>query len=462
MTDDALTRQGGDWRIVGISLRSKDIAECLNAQNGLFTLIERAAAETNTRVVGAIERVIGGDAKATLDALCDPAIRIVTLTVTEKGYGIDRESRAPDKNDPVVAVDLSQPNAPSGVLGLLVAAIKRRRAAGHVPFTVLSCDNLPGNGGLLRDGVTGFARGVGDDELADWIADTIAFPSSMVDRITPAPTNETAEEALRQTGCNDRAAVETEPFVQWIIEDSFPSGRPAWEAGGALFVPDVAPYERMKLTMLNGSHTMLAYAGFLSGRPFVRDVMADPDFRVLVTRHHRAAANLMEPLSGVDFEDYASALSDRFANPAIAHETYQIAMDGTQKLPQRIFQPAADAIAMDQNPRPFAFAAAMWMRYCLGRHDDGITYALRDPRAEELTAAIGNSEGSAVSISDAIHGLPHLIPERLASEPVWRAHVEDVLSGALDQGCPAVIRREVSRETETSFHHTEFRGTMSA
>lgn len=444
MTDDAIASQGGDWRIIAVSLRSRDLADRLNAQNGLYTLIERNRAGTSARVVGAIERVIAADAAATLGTLCDPGIRIVTLTVTEKGYGIDRESRLPDSNHPSVAADLGQPEAPCGVLGLLVAAMKRRRTEGSPPLTLLSCDNLPENGALLRDGVLGFARLTGSDELADWIESNIAFPSSMVDRITPASTVDTLSEALKQTGCNDQAAVETEPFIQWVIEDNFASGRPQWEAGGTLFVKDVTPYERMKLTMLNGSHSMLAYAGFLSGCNYVRDVMNDLDLSALIWRHHKAAADLLQPLPGINFNDYATALAERFANPLIAHETFQIAMDGSEKLPQRIFQPAIEALNAKKDIRPFAFTTAMWMRFCLRRHDDGKCYDLHDPRTEELATAIDTTNHSASGISDAIHTLPQLIPQRLVSDPLWRAAIEEILSTALNDGCRAAIQREAA------------------
>ena len=355
MTDDALAKQGGDWRIIGVSMRRKDIANNLNRQNGLYTVLERGSTATTARVIAAIDHAIAADAPATLDALCDPRVRVVTITVTEAGYGIERESRMPDASNSIVAADLATPASPAGVLGMLVASIARRREAGDVPFTVLSCDNLPDNGSLVRDGVVGFARAIGDEDLADWIVSNITFPSCMVDRITPAPTIETQLEAARQTGCEDKASVETEPFTQWIVEDNFPSGRPHWEAGGALFTTDVTPYERMKLTMLNGCHSMLAYAGFLTNKTFVRDVMVDVDLDALVQRHFQAASGLLQPLEGIDFNNYAAELTDRFSNPAIAHETFQIATDGSQKLPQRIFQTAVEALDAQQNIRPFAF-----------------------------------------------------------------------------------------------------------
>ena len=442
MTDDALAKHGGNWRIAGVSLRSTEGADCLNKQNGLYTLLERSQSATTARVIASIDHVIGADAKATLALLSEATIRIVTLTVTEAGYGINRESRLPDADYSVVANDLSDPENPTGVLGLIVASIVRRRESGIVPFTVLSCDNLPGNGALLRDGVVGFARAVYGDELADWIRNDIAFPNSMVDRITPASTQSTLLEATRQTGCDDRSAVETESFTQWIIEDNFTSGRPQWEAGGALFVNDVTPYERMKLTMLNGAHSMLAYAGFLAGCTHVRDVMQDEALSLLVSRHIRAAASVLKPLPSVDFNEYALVLLDRFANPAIAHETYQIATDGTQKIPQRIFEPALAAMDAGHDIRPYAFATAMWMRFCLQRSDEGARFELRDPRATEITAAISSAEQYPKALSYHFHLLPNFIPKRLANNDQWRADIDDVLGTAMSAGCRAAITRE--------------------
>jgi len=443
ITDDALAKHGGDWRIAGVCLRSKDSAKNLNEQNGLYTLIERDQSATTARVIASIDHVIAADPKATLALLSDAAIRIVTLTVTEAGYGINRENRLPDKSNLVVARDLTDPENPTGVLGLLVASIARRREAGCVPFTVLSCDNLSGNGALLRDGVIGFARATFGAELAQWIKNNIAFPNSMVDRITPASTDDTRIVAAQQTGCDDLAAVEAEPFIQWVIEDNFNSGRPQWEHGGAIFVSDVSPYEQMKLTMLNGAHSMLAYSGFLTACKHVRDVMHDEALSILVNRHINAAASVLKPLPGVDLNEYGLALADRFANPAIAHDTYQIAADGTQKLPQRIFEPALAAIDAQLDTRPYAFATAMWMRFCLQHHDEGARYELHDPRAAEITIAISGAGQDASDLSHRFHALPDLIPARLADNQQWRTNIDKVLGTILNSGCRAAITREV-------------------
>lgn len=375
-----------------------------------------------------------------LAALTDPATRIVTLTVTEKAYGIDRASMTADAEHPAVAEDLARPGAPRGVLGLLTEAIRRRKSHGTPPFTVLCCDNLPDNGGLLRAGVVDFARRQ-DVALADWIAAEIAFPASMVDRITPAATPRTLADAQALTGCEDRAAVEAELFPQWVIEDRFRGGRPAWEAGGALFVGEVGPYEAMKLRMLNGSHSMLAYAGFLSGKRFMHETVADTVLSRLIARHMRAAAATLQPVPAIDLPGYAAELLRRFANPALAHETYQIAMDGTEKLPQRLLSPAFETLRAGNDLRPFAFAVAAWMRYALGRDEAGQPYALRDPREADIRTAL-QSATTAEAVSEALHRLPRLFPAGLAGDARWRMAVSQALAPMLAQGMAVACRLE--------------------
>lgn len=443
MTDAALAASGGDWRITGISLRSTAMRHALAPQNGLYTLLTRGTKGTRARVIGALAGVIAADKVATLLALCEPAVRVVTLTVSEKGYGVDRATGEPDPSHPAVVADLADPGSPSGTLGLLAGALGRRRAAGIPPFSVLSCDNLPENGMLLAKGVAGFARAAGDAALADWIATNVAFPSSMVDRITPAATEKTLVDAAHATGCTDLAAVEAEAFCQWVIEDDFPQGRPAWEAGGAIFVADVMPYERMKLTMLNGTHSMLAYAGILAGHRYVRDVMADCGFAKLVMRHLKAAAAELPPLEDLDLAAYAADLADRFRNPGIAHETSQIAMDGSEKMPQRIFAPALSALDNGHNPRPFAFATAAWMAYLAEASSPRSAYPLRDPREAEIRAALGAAQPEAEAVLAATASLPRLVPERLYASSTWRAEVAEVLGSILETGMPATIDREL-------------------
>jgi fructuronate reductase len=446
-TDDALAADGGDWRITGVSLRSLDVAEALNPQDGLYTLLERGPHGTAARIIGGVSRVIVAPQEpgAALAAMAAPETRIVSLTVTEKAYGIDRAANDIDPAHPSIAPDLHTPRKPAGAVGLLAEALRMRREAGLTPFTALCCDNLPENGALLRAGVLDFSRRT-EPALADWIAGAVAFPSTMVDRITPAPTAATLAEVARRIGFEDAGAVETEAFSQWVIEDRFSAGRPAWEVGGAIFVEDVAPYERMKLRMLNGTHSMLAYAGFLSGHRYVRDVLGDPTLARLVARHLTAAAGTLAPLAGIDLDAYARALAGRFANPAIAHETYQIAMDGTEKLPQRIVTPAVEVAARGGDLRSFAFAAAGWMRYALGRTDSGERYALRDPREAEIARTIAKCGGSPREIVAALHALPGLFPHELVGHPAWTDEVADILGVMLERGMAGAVTEEARRE----------------
>ncbi|MEP2029789.1 MAG: mannitol dehydrogenase family protein [Paracoccaceae bacterium] len=429
-TDTALAAEGGDWRITGVSLRSTDTADQLNPQNGLYTVLGRATSGTTARVIAALDKVLVGprDGDAILEAMETPQTRIVSLTVTEKAYGINRRTYRADLDHPAVNADLMTPQTPTGVLGFITEALRRRRANGVAPFTVLSCDNLPENGKLLHSGVLDFARRI-DPDLSDWIEKEVAFPSTMVDRITPASTQETYDDAHALTGCRDLAAVETEPFSQWVIEDRFTSGRPAWEAGGAIFVKDVQPYELMKLRMLNGAHSMLAYLGVMMGCTYVRDVMARPELAQLVERHIGAAQATLPKLAGVDLDEYRHELMARFANRAIAHRTGQIAMDGTEKLPQRIFSPACDALQMGSDISPFAFSVAVWMFFCAS--NGGSCGGLNDPRVNEITQCLQTAT-SPQQISDALHGLPGLFPEMLKQSSDWRQAVTSNLKDLLD------------------------------
>mgnify|MGYP001174095375 CR=1 FL=1 len=446
-TDSALGHEGGDWRIEGISLRSTDIADALNPQDGLYTLIVRREEGVSARVIGSIRRVIAAarEREAALAALAVPETRIASVTVTEKADGIERARGAVDTAHPAIAADLANPRAPVGVIGMLVEGLRLRREKSLTPYTVLCCDNLPDNGSLVRAGVLDFARRI-DPALAGWIESNVAFPATMVDRITPAATDATLAEAERLTGLADHAAIETEPFTQWVIEDHFTAGRPAWEAGGAIFVKDVAPYEAMKLRMLNGTHSMLAYAGFLSAHKYVRDVMADDSLARLVRRYMRAAAATLSPLPGINFSDYADALAERFANPAIAHETYQIAMDGTEKLPQRILGAASHALENGQDIRPFAFAVAAWMRYAMGRTDDGAPYALRDPREEAIRGALAGAS-EARSIAGVLFALPDVFPERLTDDQRWTSLVTEILATMLQKGMAGAVKEEAERQS---------------
>lgn len=420
-TDDVLAKTGGDWRILGVSLQSTHIADALNAQDGVYSLVQRDhKGQPIIRKIGSIAGVAAAsrDPAPIFESLSSPNTHVVSMTVTEKAYGILRDKSGVDPEHPSIAADLANPEHPAGIIGMLVKGLKLRREAGLSSFTVMCCDNLPDNGDMVRAGVLDFAKRV-DPVLAEWIAEHTCFPNTMVDRITPAATPDLVTEVSDILGQEDKVPVETEAFTQWVIEDNFCGPRPAWEDAGALFVTDVAPYENMKLRMLNGAHSMLAYLGFVQGCTYVRDVMANGHLATLVDQHMQAAARTLQPLNGINFDDYRAQLIERFENPNIAHETYQIAMDGTQKLPQRIFAPALDSIEKGLPVDSFALATAAWMRYCLGQTPDGVRYELRDPRADEISQAILSADTSAAVIFQNLSTLSNFIPEKLSSNAAF-------------------------------------------
>lgn len=435
-TDDVLAKHGGIWRILGVSLQSTSGADVLNAQDGIYVLGVRTGDDQKLalRLIGSIAEVVAAvrGTERIFETLADPQTRIVTMTVTEKAYGVDRSSGSVDLSHESIAHDLAEPDNPVGIIGMIVKGLRLRKEAGLKPYTVLCCDNLPKNGEIVRSGVLDFARRT-DPALADWIDAHGAFPSSMVDRITPSATPELLTEVEQILGARDAAAIETEPFSQWVIEDHFCDGRPQWEDADVLFVKDVAPYERMKLRMLNGAHSLIAYSGFLCGHKYVRDAMSDARIRKLVETHILAASKTLAALEGISFEEYGKQLVERFENPNIAHETYQIAMDGSQKMPQRIFEPALESLERGLEVEPFALASAVWIRYCAGETTQGNAYALRDPREDELRAAFKSGNGKAEDISAAFMKLSNLFPNELQHSEIWKTELQKQLSLILKQ-----------------------------
>jgi fructuronate reductase len=436
----AFTQDAGDgWRIEAVSMRNPALPDALNAAGGRWHLVERHPEGPQVRAMTVIDRArcLAADPQGTVARLADPEVMIVTATVTEKGYGFDPATRGLDPAHPAIAPDLAMPVAPQGLVGALVEGLRLRRAAGLGGLTVMSCDNLTGNGHLLARLTGDFARRR-DPELAAWIAATCTFPASMVDRITPASTAATFAAVRDATGRDDPLAVETEPFRHWVIEDRFAGPRPEWERAGALIVADAAPFETMKLRMLNGAHTLIACLGAVAGLEAVRDAMALPALRALVRAHMAAAAATLDTMPGFDAGAYADDLIRRFANPSIRHLCLQIAADGSQKLPQRIFAPAAVALARGQPIAPFALATAAWLRFLDGRDDHGRTLTPADPLAGPLMQAIaaaGNDAAGAVAAVGRVAGLAHM---GLFDRPEWRGKVAAALASLRRDGVPAV------------------------
>ncbi|WP_373354951.1 mannitol dehydrogenase family protein [Pseudoroseicyclus sp. CXY001] len=384
--EEAMAASGGDWGITGVSLKSPGQRDRLAPQCGTYTAVELGPEGETARHVSVIREVLVApeDPAAVLAAL--RTARLVTLTITEKGYCHIPATGRLDLAHPVIRADLANPEAPASAIGYLTRALAARRDAGEPPFTVLSCDNIPGNGALLRGLVLELAGEI-DPALAAWIAAEGAFPSSMVDRIVPATTEADIARTEALTGLHDAAPVMHEPFRQWVIEDHFAGPRPDLAAAGAELVEDVTPFEHMKLRCLNGTHSALAYLGYLSGAETISDAVAHPALAAYV--RHLWAEEILPVLTappGTSLPDYADALFRRYANPAIRHRTWQIAMDGSQKLPQRLLGTIGENFSAGRSPRGLFLAVAAWMIYTSGRDLHGAAIDVRDPLADRLGA----------------------------------------------------------------------------
>jgi fructuronate reductase len=385
-TDPAV--QNG-WGIIGVSLRSPSQRDRLAPQDGLYTAIERSASGDRPRVMGSLLHSIVApeNPMGLVETLADPAIRIVTITVTEKGYCHDPATGRLDPAHPDIVLDLQNPESPVSLPGFLIAALALREARGIAPFAVVSCDNLPSNGKLLHGLIRDFAA-LRDDRLAGWIERNVAFPTTMVDRIVPASSHDDLLLAQNLTGLSDLAPVIHEPFRQWVIEDTLRAAdRPAWDRAGAQFVSDVEPFELMKLRMLNGTHSALAYLGFLSGYETIAQTVADPAFRdFLAGLWHEEIIPTVPAPAGTDLAAYAVRLLERYANPAISHRTAQIAMDGSQKLPQRILGTIRNRLKNGAAWDRLALTVAAFIRYTAGTDEKGHPIDVKDPLADRLKA----------------------------------------------------------------------------
>ncbi|WP_301101674.1 mannitol dehydrogenase family protein [Propionivibrio sp.] len=419
-TDAVLASGDLAWGIVGAGVVSADMKNALGPQDFLYALAEMGADSENVRVIGSIVGVFGGveDADSLLAKMSDISTRIVSITVTEKGYYLDPATGKLQLQAPAIAADLAAPETPKTILGLIVQALKNRKAAGILPFTVLSCDNLPNNGKLAKAAVLAFAREV-DADLALWIKTNVCFPCTMVDRITPATTDADRAHVAEVLGLDDAWPVVTEQFVQWVIEDQFTMGRPDWTVGGAIFSDEIERWENMKLRCLNGAHSTLAYLGQLTGRETVADAMQLPLITVILDPLWVEIRNVLDAPKGVNPAEYVESLKQRFRNPALKHRTAQIASDGSQKLPQRLLAPLRDRLDKGLSSPMIATAIAAWMHYAVKMAytpDDGFN----DPLAVDILARARLST-DAPSIVDHLLALDKIFGLDLPANADFRA-----------------------------------------
>jgi mannitol 2-dehydrogenase len=390
---DRLLEQGTaqEWGICGVGVLPSDrrMAEAMAAQDGLYTLVvKHADGALEARVVGSIVEYLlaPDDPEAVVEKLAAETTRIVSLTVTEGGYNFSAVTGEFDADDPDVISDLQPGAALRTTFGLVTEALVRRRERGVGPFTVVSCDNIQHNGDVARRSFAAFAR-LRDPDLGAWVEREVPFPNSMVDRITPATTDDDRAEVARRFGVEDRWPVVCEPFVQWVLEDRFPLGRPPLEDAGVQIVDDVEPYERMKLRLLNSGHQALAYLGSLVGYRLVHEAAQDPLFqRLLLDYMVEEATPTLRPVPGIDLDAYRRELLERFANPAVRDTLARLAFDGSERLPKWLLPVVRDNLAAGGEVRRSAAVVAGWARYSEGVDDEGRPLEITDRRKERLAA----------------------------------------------------------------------------
>ncbi|GAB3169259.1 mannitol dehydrogenase family protein [Myceligenerans halotolerans] len=442
---DDLLRHGGhrDWGISGVGLLPGDarMRDALAAQDNLYTLvIKHPNGALEHRTVGSIVEYLlaPDDPEAVLERLADPATRIVSLTITEGGYNFDQVTGEFDTTDPAVVADAAPGAVPTTVFGYVVEALARRRERGMAPFTVMSCDNVQGNGAKARAVFSAFA-GLRDAGLADWVRTEVAFPNSMVDRITPVTTDADRELVKERIGVEDRWPVVAEPFFQWVLEDVFPLGRPEWADAGVQLVDDVEPYELMKLRLLNASHQAMAYFGYLAGHRYAHEATADPAIAALLLAYMEAEATpTLQPVPGIDLYDYRATLLARFGNPEVRDTLARLCMESSDRIPKWLVPVIRERLAAGGDVRLSAAVVASWARYAEGVDEDGRPIDVNDRLADILVSRARSQRSDPLAfLRD-----PSLFGD-LVDEPRFTEPYLDVLGKLHTIGAAATLKRLV-------------------
>lgn len=378
-----------DWAICGVGLLPNDLKmkQVLDQQDCLYTLtLKHSDGHREARVIGSIIEYIFGpeNPEALIEKLANPDTRIVSLTITEGGYNFDRVTGEFDATNQAVAQDLSPHASPTTVFGYIFAALKLRRERGIAPFTVMSCDNIQGNGDVAKKMFTAFAS-LKQPDFGTWMEENVAFPNSMVDRITPVTSTEDIVEAEKNTGLADAWPVVAEPFFQWVIEDHFPLGRPAFEKAGVQMVKDVMPYELMKLRLLNASHQGLTYFGYLSGYRYAHEATGDPAISEFLLRYmNEEATPTLLPVPGIDLEAYKHQLIERFSNPEVKDTLARLCAESSDRIPKWLLPVVHDQLAKGGSVELSAAIVASWARYAEAIDEQGQPIDVVDPLKDEL------------------------------------------------------------------------------
>ncbi|MEW1807780.1 mannitol dehydrogenase family protein [Pseudarthrobacter sp. NPDC080039] len=391
---DRLLNRGGpqDWGICGVGVLPSDamMRDVLKNQDGLYTLVLRTpdGAET-ARIIGSITEYLfaPADPGAVIAKLAAPETRIVSLSVTEGGYSINDSTGKFDPRTPDILHDLEPHTIPRSVFGLITAALAQRRAAGTPPFTIMSCDNIQDNGGVARKALVSFAR-LKDVHLAGWISENVAFPNSMIDRITPATTDSDRESVSNTYGLMDAWPVVAENFEQWVLEDDFTYGRPPLEDVGVQIVNDVEPYELMKLRLLNASHQVMSYLGYLAGYRYVHEVCSDPQFAKFILGYmEEEATPTLQPVPGIDLDTYRTELLHRFSNPAIKDTLARQMVDASERIPKFLLPVLREQLDRKSTINRTVLVIAAWSRFLEGTDEQGRTIQITDRRLDKLQTA---------------------------------------------------------------------------
>lgn len=437
----ALSGEEGQWGIVGVSLKRPDQRDKLKPQDCVYTALELAPEGEVAHHIEIVQDVLVApeNPKAVIEAMANESVKIVTLTVTEKGYCHEPSTGKLNSDHPDIKQDITDALNPASALGFIVRALELRRLRGLRPFTVLTCDNLPQNGQVVRGVILELANLI-DADLATWIEKECRFPSTMVDRIVPATKPQDIELCGKIIGKFDASPVMMEPFRQWVVEDNFVDGvRPDLASVGVELVENVTPYEDMKLRCLNGTHSSLAYLGYLGGHETISDTVGDPAYAAYVKSlwTNEIIAGLTPP-TGVSLQKYADALFMRFKNPAIRHLTWQIAMDGSQKLPQRILTQIGEGLRAGRDMSGLTLAVAAWMRYVGGVDESGSAIDVRDPLSERLKVLSDSQATSAAKVSSLL-GVKEIFPVELAMNDNFKSAVTAAYEGLVEHGARKMV-----------------------
>jgi mannitol 2-dehydrogenase len=440
--DEILERGAlSDWGECGMGVLPHDAAmgDALREQDYLYTVLQRSADLQSARIIGSIMDffLAPENPEVAIERLANEDTCLVSLTVTEGGYFIHEGTGEFSHDDPSILHDIRQPNAPKTSLGYITAALKRRRDRNIAPFTVMSCDNLQGNGHVIRRVLLGLAE-LQDATLHRWIADNVAFPNSMVDRITPATTPTDREQLMQNFGINDAWPVVTEPFRQWVIEDTFCNARPPWEEVGAEIVTDVLPYELMKIRLLNASHMAMAYLGALAGHTFAHQVMQDPIFDVFIKAFMDEVTPVVPLIPGTSIPNYKSTLIERFANPTINDRVARLCSEGSAKMPKWVLPSVVELAGKRSSTKLLSLVIAAWIKYLQSPTDErGNPIEVVDARADELkraATAVGDDPRPFIEMKS-------LFGPTYFAEPAFANDVEVALKSLRAIGERETIRR---------------------